>query len=162
MTIQFRRPTVDDGKEMYRIVRESNVLDVNSEYSYLMWGEYFRDSSILAVDGNEIIGFITGFIPPKQPDTIFVWQVAVDDRYKGNGLATELIERLFNRLKREKDIEYVEATVTPSNIPSRRLFEGVAHKNKTKCIVSECFSKNQFTEEDHEPEFKFRIGPIFN
>lgn len=162
MTIHFRKPTADDGKEMYRIVRESKVLDVNSEYSYLMWGEYFQESSILAIDGDEVIGFITGFIPPNQVDTIFVWQVAVDERYKGNGLATELIERLFKRVRREADIQYVEATVTPSNIPSRRLFEGIAHKHKTKCIVSECFTESQFTEKGHEAEFKFRIGPIFN
>src|SRR5699024_9043458 len=155
---QFRKPTVDDGKEMYRIVRESNVLDINSEYSYLMWGEYFQESSILAVDGNEIIGFITGFIPPNQPDTIFVCQVAVDDRYKGNGLENELIERLFIRVKHEQVVEYVEATVTTSNIPSRRLCEGVAHKNKTKSNVSEGITENQFTEDGHEAECKVRIG----
>lgn len=161
-TIHFRKPTVNDGKEMFRIVRESKVLDVNSEYSYLMWAEYFQESSILAIDKDEVVGFITGLIPPDQNDTLFIWQVAVDGRYKGHGLATHLIEQLFKRVKSNKSIDYIEATVTPSNIPSRRLFEGVANKNKTKCIVSECFTEDQFSEQGHEAEFKFRIGPIFN
>lgn len=160
-TIRFRKPNANDGKEMFRIVRESKVLDVNSEYSYLMWAEYFQESSILAVDGEKIVGFITGFIPPNQQDTLFIWQVAVDEQYKGQGLATHLIEQLFERVGKQMKIEYIEATVTPSNIPSRRLFEGVAHKNKTKCIVSECFTEEQFSEAGHEAEFKFRIGPIF-
>ena len=147
---------------MYRIVKESKVLDVNSSYSYLLWSKYFSKTSIIATCEDEVIGFVSGFLQPESPDTLFVWQVAVDQKFRGHGLATKLIKQLIAKLDQEKDVRYLEATVTPSNIPSRRLFEGVAHKNKTKCIVSECFSENQFTEEDHEPEFKFRIGPIFN
>jgi len=147
---------------MFRIVRESKVLDVNSEYSYLLWGKYFQETSIIAVCEDEAIGFISGFIPPEKEDTLFIWQVAVDNNYRGYGLATHLIEQLFKRVKQEKSITYIEATVTPSNIPSRRLFEGVANKNNTKCIVSECFTEEHFSEEGHEAESVFRIGPIFN
>lgn len=127
-----------------------------------MWGEYFRDTSILAIDDKRAVGFITGFIPPNKQDTLFIWQVAVDQAYKGQGIATELIKRLFERIESDQKIEYIEATVTPSNIPSRRLFEGIAQKYHTKCHVSECFKETQFSEGGHEAEFKFRIGPIFN
>ncbi|HZW68716.1 MAG TPA: diaminobutyrate acetyltransferase [Pseudogracilibacillus sp.] len=160
--IEFRKPTADDGKEMFRIVRESKVLDVNSEYSYLLWGKYFSDTSILAVSDNEVIGFISGFIPPDQADTLFIWQVAVDGSFKGHGIATKLIAQLLARVNKERSIEFIEATVTPSNIPSRRLFDGFAQKNNTKCVVSECFTEKQFSGEGHEAEFTFRIGPIFN
>jgi len=145
---------------MFRIVKESKVLDVNSSYSYLMWSKYFNKTSIIAeCENNEVIGFVSGFLQPESPDTLFVWQVAVDHKHRGKGLATKLIEQLLNQLKSEK-VNYLEATVTPSNIPSSNLFKGIAKKNDTNCTVFECFSKDQFPDPSHEPEMTYRIGPL--
>lgn len=150
-----------DGKEMYRVVRESKTLDVNSEYSYLLWSKYFKETSIIALDGDQVIGFITGFIPPEQKNTLFIWQVAVDESYRGYGLGTRLIKQLFQRVNESKPIEYIDATVTPSNEPSINLFKGIANKFHTSCEITEGFTKEQFTDIDHEEERLFRIGPIF-
>src|SRR5690625_4941907 len=159
-TIYFREPTEDDGSEMFRIVKESKVLDVNSSYSYLMWSKYFNKTSIIAEsEDNEVIGFVSGFIQPDSPDTLFVWQVAVAKNHRSKGLATKLIEQLLNQLEKEK-VNYLEATVTPSNIPSSNLFKGIAKKNNTNCTIFECFSEDQFPDPSHEPEMTYRIGPL--
>lgn len=157
--IHFRKPTENDGSEMYRIVKQSKVLDVNSPYSYLMWSKYFRKTSIIASCENEVIGFVTGFLQPETPNTLFIWQVAVDEKYRGHGLATKLIEQLLVRLRKE-NVTYLEATVTPSNIPSSNLFKGIAKKQKTNCTIFECFSENQFPDGNHERELTYRIGPF--
>jgi len=145
---------------MFRIVKESKVLDVNSSYSYLMWSKYFNKTSIIAEsEDNEVIGFVSGFIQPDSPDTLFVWQVAVAKNHRSKGLATKLIEQLLNQLEKEK-VNYLEATVTPSNIPSSNLFKGIAKKNNTNCTIFECFSEDQFPDPSHEPEMTYRIGPL--
>ena len=93
---------------MFRIVEESKVLDVNSPYSYLMWSKFFSNTSIVAeTEDGEIIGFVSGFIQPEAPDTFFVWQVAVDSTYRGNGLATKLIHRILSQLKETEDVKYL-------------------------------------------------------
>jgi len=157
--ISFREPTADDGSEMFRIVEESKVLDVNSSYSYLMWGKYFNKTSIVAELDNQLIGFVSGFLQPNAPDTLFVWQVAVDPEHRGKKLATRLIEHLLKEQK-EKAVHYLEATVTPTNIPSSKLFKGIANKFETDCVISECFSESQFPDSSHEPEMTYRIGPF--
>lgn len=157
--IYFRKPTEDDGSEMYRIVKQSKVLDVNSPYSYLMWSKFFNKTSIIATYEDEVIGFVSGFLQPESPDTLFVWQVAVDEKFRGHGLATKLIERLLMQLQSEK-VKYLEATVTPSNIPSSNLFKGIAKKHQTNCTIYECFSEDQFPDENHEAELTYRVGPI--
>src|SRR5690625_2169501 len=145
---------------MFRIVKESNTLDVNSAYSYLMWGKFFPNTSIVAESENgKIIGFVSGFLQPESPDTLFVWQVAIDVRYRGNGLATELINRLLLQLKK-KNVTYLEATVSPSNIASSNLFKGIAKKHETNCTIFECFSEDQFPGSSHEAELTYRIGPL--
>lgn len=144
---------------MFRVVKESKVLDVNSSYSYLMWGKYFNKSSIVAELDGKVIGFITGFVQPNAPDTLFIWQVAVDYIHRGKGLATKLVEKLLKQMEKS-NICYLEATVTPSNIPSSNLFKGIAKKQKTKCEIFECFSKEQFPDPSHEVEMTYRIGPL--
>ncbi|MEI3610658.1 diaminobutyrate acetyltransferase [Pseudogracilibacillus sp. SO10305] len=159
--VHFRNPTEDDGSEMFRIVEESKVLDVNSPYSYLMWSKFFSNTSIVAeTEDGEIIGFVSGFIQPEAPDTFFVWQVAVDSTYRGNGLATKLIHRILSQLKETEDVKYLEATVTPSNIPSSSLFRGMAKKYRANCAIFDCFTEEQFPTDDHEKELTYRIGPI--
>lgn len=70
-TITFRKPDENDGREMFRIVEESKVLDVNSSYSYLMWSKYFNETSIVAESEDKVIGFVSGFIQPTSLDTLF-------------------------------------------------------------------------------------------
>ncbi len=144
---------------MFRIVKESKVLDVNSSYSYLMWSKYFNQTSIIAECENNVIGFVSGFLQPESPDTLFIWQVAVDHKHRGKGLATKLIEQLLNQLESEK-VNFLEATVTPSNIPSSKLFKGIAKKKDTNYRIFECFSEEQFPDSVHEPEMTYRIGPL--
>lgn len=144
---------------MFRIVEESKVLDVNSSYSYLMWSKYFNETSIVAESEDKVIGFVSGFIQPTSLDTLFVWQVAVDPDFRGLGLATKLIEQLLEQL-RDDDVKYLEATVTPSNVPSSNLFKGIAEKQKTECTISECFSEDQFPDPSHEAELTYRVGPF--
>lgn len=144
---------------MFRIVEESNVLDVNSSYSYLMWGKYFNKTSLVAEIDNELIGFVSGFLQPNTPNTLFVWQVAVDPKHRGKKLATTLIENLLEKQK-ANDVTYLEATVTPTNIPSSNLFKGIAKKFEVDCKISECFRKDQFPDSTHEDELTYRIGPL--
>ncbi len=145
---------------MFRIVKESKVLDVNSSYSYLLWSKYFNKTSIVAACKGKVIGFVSGFLQPDALDTLFVWQVAVDPAFRGHGLATKLIQQLMDRVDRETDVCYLEATVTPSNIPSSKLFQGLAEKHGTDCAIFECFGKEHFPDPDHEAEMTYRIGPL--
>ncbi|RYG71581.1 diaminobutyrate acetyltransferase [Lentibacillus lipolyticus] len=157
--VQFRKPTKDDGAGVWELVRDTGVLDLNSSYSYLMWCEIFSDTSIVVEREEEIVGFISGFIHPDQPDTLFIWQVAVDESERGQGLATRM---LYHLLKREvcEDVHSVEATVSPSNSASQQLFIGLAKKMLTKCVIHDYFTSGDFPGEGHEDEQLFKIGPI--
>src|SRR5699024_232781 len=159
-TIFFREPTDSDGKEKYRIVEETTVLDVHSSYSYLLSSKFFSKTSIISTCDDKVMGFVSGFLQPDSPDTLFVWQVAVDSDFRGYGLATTLIQQLIDQVDEKKDVQYLEATVTPSNIPSSKLFQGLAKKNDTDCSIFECFKEEHFPDPDHEAEMTYRIGPL--
>lgn len=132
---------------------------MNSAYSYLLWGEYFSETSCIAQIDQDVIGFVSGFIQPDTSDTIFVWQIAIDQDYQDNGLATMLLEQLLNQVK-NKDISYLEATVTPSNIASSKLFHKIARNHNTECSIETRFTSEQFPDTTTEEEQTHRIGPL--
>ena len=157
-TIQIEKPTVQDGAQMWELVKKS-TLDQNSAYKYIMMCEFFSETCVVAKENDKLVGFITAFIPPERQDVVFVWQVGVDSSQRGKGLASRLLQELVNR-PGCKDVKYVEATITPSNKASQALFRRLAKQYDTTCEISECFSEDLFPGEGHEEELTFRIGPI--
>ncbi|GKV64432.1 MULTISPECIES: diaminobutyrate acetyltransferase [Sporosarcina] len=155
----FRTPTVKDGKWIWQLVKDTGVLDVNSPYSYLLWADQFSETSIVVEDHGKVVGFISGFIQPKAPDTLFIWQVAVDESARGQGLASRMLHAILQRPVC-RIVQYLEATVTPTNIPSTKLFKGLARDLQTECAVSEGYTAGHFPGGEHEAEELFRIGPF--
>lgn len=156
---QFRHPEVDDGTAIWELVKETGVLDINSAYSYIMLGEYFSDTCLIAEHKGNMVGFVSGFIPQQQPDTLFIWQVAVAGSERGRGLARTLLMKILNQPSCA-GLNYLECTVTPSNKPSTRLFRGIARELGTELRIKEGFEGELFPEDGHEGERLFQIGPF--
>ncbi len=156
-------PTAEDGKEIWKLANAlAPELDLNSAYKYLILCEFFPSSCVIAKNEEKVIGFITGFVSPERPDTVFVWQIGIDRAERGKGLGSKLLMKLVEQQDRSK-ISYVEATITPSNEASQILFHRLASNLNTKCHISLLFKKEMFPvqeDEEHEEELLFRIGPI--
>lgn len=155
----FREPTLDDGADVWALIKKMGVLDLNSSYSYLMWCTHFSDTSVVIEVDGEIVGFISGFIKPASPEKLFIWQVAVAASERGKGLASKMLHHILERDICE-DVSYVEATVSPSNTPSRKLFKGLARHLDTEIEVFDCFTAEDFPEQGHEDELTHQIGPF--
>lgn len=158
--IKIEPPTIDDGVQVWRIVRDSNVLDVNSRYAYLLWCRDFAETTVVAKLGRKVLGFITGYRRPDEPNTLLVWQVAVDAVVRGQGLAGRMLNHLFDRVP---GVDHLETTITPDNGASIALFTGFAERRGARVRVDELFSGDLLApgdDYDHAPENKYRIGPI--
>lgn len=143
---------------MWKLVNQS-TLDQNSVYKYIMMSSYFPETCVVAKKNDQVVGFITGFIPPNQPDTVFVWQIGVGSDQRGQGIASKLLHVLIEQ-QSENDIHFVESTITPSNKASQALFEKLARDYQTECEIESFFTKELFPDESFEEELKFRIGPF--
>jgi L-2,4-diaminobutyric acid acetyltransferase len=156
--VTLAEPVLRDGPELWRLARDTHVLDVNSPYSYALWCRDFGATSIVARIGGVARGFVTGYVRPARSDTLFVWQVAVDGAMRGRGLARRMLDRLGERAA-ARGCRYVEATVTPDNLPSAKLFESFA-RSRGCALVREPLFGPEHLPDDHEPEILFRIGPL--
>ncbi|MFI5974339.1 diaminobutyrate acetyltransferase [Streptomyces sp. NPDC051452] len=155
------RPAMSDGAALWRLAKDSKTLDLNSSYSYLLWCRDFADTSAVArgADG-EPVGFVTGYVRPDRPGTLLVWQVAVDSRHRGLGIAAALLDGLTARLTAERGITDVETTITPGNTASERLFTSFAARHGAQVGREVLFPADLFPDSPHDPEVLYRIGPL--
>lgn len=156
--VGFEPPTVQDGERLWQLARESRTLDVNSRYSYLLWCRDYAATSIVARHEGEVVGFITGYRRPNSPGTLFIWQVAVADSHRRQGLARRMLDQLVARLL-PGGVTELEATVTPDNLASTRLFTSFAEARGARLTRDELFS-GQLLGEGHLAEILFRIEPL--
>lgn len=155
--VEYRRPEILHGQAIWRLVRESGVLDPNSAYCYLLLCRDFAETCVVAQVEDEVIGFVTGYRPPGRDDTLFVWQVGVAPDFRGQGLAGGMVLEILER-DCCRNIRRIEATVSPSNDASRALFSSLARRLDTELTESPCFDASAFPEGGHESEPLLRVG----
>lgn len=161
ITPEIRTVAVTDAPAIWQLVNTSGALDVNSRYCYLLLCRDFGDTCLVACHDREVVGFLTAYRPPARQDCVFVWQVGVAEKMRGRRLATKLLHALIE-LPACQEVTYLEATVTPSNQASRRLFHSFAEQRSVECRVEPGFTSESFGNGGHEEEELFRLGPFTN
>lgn len=157
--VRYRGASPEDGKRLHALVERGGVLELSSCYSYVLMCHHFGGTTVVAEAGGEVVGFVTAYRPPTHPDTVFVWQIGVDPRARGRGVARGLLDALLKR-PACNDVRFLEATVTPSNVASRRLFASFARRRGAALVTGGGYPSRLFAEDGHEPEDLIRIGPF--
>lgn len=127
---------------------------------YLLLVRDFADTCRVAVKGDEVVAFVLGYRRTDDPENLFIWQVAVDDNHRGEGLASRLIDDLVEgNVEGEDPIRYVETTVTDDNTASRKLFTSFARRWNARLDTDMLFEEDHFPD-SHDAERLHLIGPI--
>lgn len=155
--VTLRRPRASDGYEIHQLIASSPPLDLNSIYSYYLLSDHFRESCVVAECQGRVVGFLSAYRMPHQPETLFVWQVVVSQALRGQQVAWRMLDSLLQRFERGA-LRQVEATVNPSNLASRSLFERLAREQGTTISEQTFLEAAAFGPGGgHEPEILLRI-----
>lgn len=152
----LRDPRIEDAPAIRQLALDTATLDVNSPYAYALACAHHGKTCVVADTDAELAGFVIGYRIPDRTDSYFVWQVAVDDRWRGRGVAGRMVEHVLGK---PPPAQYLEASVTPSNTASARLFESVAQRHDARCETTKLFS-GELLGNGHEDENLLRIGPF--
>lgn len=153
--IEIGVPTPADGVDMWRLAVESQVLDANARYAYVLWCRDFARTSVVARRDGRALGYVTGYMRPDAPSTVVVWQVCVDAAAQGEGLAGRMLDAVYDGAP---GADRMETTITPDNDSSIRLFTSFAKRRGVPIERSELFGR-ELLGDGHEPEDLYRIGP---
>ena len=157
--ITFRKPESQDGSRVHKLISECKPLDENSVYCNLLQCTHFADTSVAAEMDGDLVGFISGYIPPKQQNALFVWQVAVHEKARGKGLAKRMLAELIER-EESADVQFIETTITPDNEASWGMFRSFAYQRSMPTEEFILFDSRIHFAGEHNDEYLLRIGPF--
>ncbi|HRL22170.1 MAG TPA: diaminobutyrate acetyltransferase [Alcaligenes sp.] len=155
----LRAPQTQDAAAIHQLIAECPPLDLNSVYVYLLLCQHFRHTCVLAERAGHVDGFISAYFLPDQPEVLFVWQVAVHQRARGQRLGQTMLEHLKQRLD-GCALRFLETTVSPDNLASRGLFNAMARRWQAPLQEQEFFQSTLFGRQAHDAEPLLRIGPL--
>lgn len=157
--ILLRKPESEDGSRVHTLIAECKPLDENSVYCNLLQCTHFADTSVAAEMDGDLVGFISGYIPPKQRDTLFVWQVAVHQKARGRGLAKLMLAHLIER-DETAGVHYIDTTITADNEASWGMFRSFAYQRRMPTEEFILFDSRIHFVGQHSDEHLLRIGPF--
>lgn len=158
-TLTFRPPTEDDGSQVWNLIQDIQKLDDNSMYCNLLQCTHFQDTCALAECDGRIVGWMSGYRPPSDPDTLFVWQVAVHPSMRGRGVAKRLIQWVLER-PWNADIRNVHSTITGDNKASWALFSAIAEQYEAEMDRDPHFEEDRHFDGEAPTEHLVQIGPL--
>ncbi|MEQ8320405.1 MAG: diaminobutyrate acetyltransferase [Rhodospirillales bacterium] len=155
----LRRPTPEDGVAVNELVEQCKPLDENSVYCNLLQCSHFSETSSLAELGGDVAGFVSGYVVPEEPDSLFVWQVAVAPDARGLSLAKRMV---FDILRRPsaKGIRRIKTTITPDNKASHGVFNSIARELGAEVDRDVLFDKEDHFDGQQKTEMLWDIGPF--
>lgn len=161
MPITLQRPTVSDGMAVHRLIAACPPLDRNSAYCNLLMCTHFAATSIVARRGGQLVGFIAAYPPPQEQGKLFVWQVAVADTARGQGLAGRMLIDLLARPACAQ-VQFLQTSVTPDNTASRALFAALGRRLSAPVTERLWFARERDFGGAHADELLLEIGPFFH
>ena len=157
--LTFRSPSSEDGSDVWALIRDSGALDENSMYCNLVQCEHFSETCVIAELDGVIVGWISAFIPPDAPDTLFVWQVAVGEQARGRGVAKKMLAELFDRPVCA-DVKHLKTTITADNEASWALFNSFAANMDAELNREPHYKRDTHFGGKHATEYMVTVGEI--
>lgn len=155
-TILLRKPNDTDGAAVWSLIRECRPLDVNSMYCNLIQCDHFGETCVLAEREGDVVGWISAYLVPDDPETLFVWQVAVSERARGQGLGRRMLRELIGR-EACAGVRQIKTTITKDNAASWALFSRFAEREGADIDSEAHFKHDEHFDGQHATEHMVTI-----
>ncbi len=157
LEINYRNPISEDAQKIWKLIKKSPPLDLNSIYNYLLLCTHFKKTCVVVQKKDEIIAFVSGYLLPENKNTLFIWQVVVSFEYRGKGIAKKMLKHILNA-EICKNVQYLETSVNPENQNSKNVFYSFAKERGAAVHEEVLFAEDLFGNSNHDKEILIKIG----
>jgi L-2,4-diaminobutyric acid acetyltransferase len=157
--IVFKNPIKSDAPKMFSCLGLIPELEKNSIYMYMLFCDIFKETSMIAMEGEQVVGAAIGFLMPSDPKNYFMWQLGVLPQWRQKGLATDLVRALL-KSPGLSAIDWLSCTVEADNIAIMTTFRRLAESLDTHIELADKFDSKDFLPYIHATERELRMGPL--
>lgn len=154
--LELRKPRGADGAAVWALINDCAPLDVNSMYCNMIQCDHFAETCVVATLGDDVVGWVSGYIVPDDSEALFVWQVAVSEKARGQGLGRRMLNDLLGR-DACADVRRIQTTITKDNDASWGLFKRFAERRGADLQSAPHFKKDQHFQGEHATEHMVTI-----
>lgn len=147
----LRMPQAKDGAAIWELVQSCKPLDENSMYCNMIQCDHFSDTCTLAELNGEVVGWVSAYVMPNDPETLFVWQVAVSEKARGMGLGALMLQAILDR-EVCRDVARLQTTITADNDASWALFRKFGKTQNGKLDVQPYYTQALHFQNRHKTE----------
>ncbi|OAN67810.1 diaminobutyrate acetyltransferase [Sulfitobacter sp. EhC04] len=147
----LRMPQAKDGAAIWELVQSCQPLDENSMYCNMIQCDHFAETCVLAELKGEVVGWVSAYVMPNDPETLFVWQVAVSEKARGTGLGTLMLQAIANRDACD-EVTRLQTTITADNEASWALFRKFGKIQGSKLDAQAYYTQALHFQNQHKTE----------
>jgi phosphoribosylamine--glycine ligase len=129
--IAVRSPNETEFMRIHRFVKSCDRMEKYPEHLYRIVLRYHGDVCFVAESKGRIVGFVMGMRSEREPEKIFIWEIGVNRKMRGQGVATRLLNAMESKAL-DMGCRRMEATIDPANRASYSLFEKLGYINVSK------------------------------
>ena len=157
--LHLRPPELEDGAAVWELIKACGPLDDNSMYCNFLQCDHFADTCVVAELDGEIVGWVSGYILPSEPETLFIWQVAVSEKARGMGVAKAMLRELIDR-EACAEVSQLKTTITRENRASWALFGSIADERDAQIEHEAHLKKDEHFDGRHPTEYMITIADL--
>ena len=123
--VLIRESQERDVSDIYNLVPNLAPLTPHTRYTYWNLFRNFANCCFIAVDEDQLIGFITSHPTTSPPNEWFIWQAGVVPEYRGTGLI-DVLQDCVIEVARQKGALAINTSIETDNPRSLGAFNRMA------------------------------------
>lgn len=156
--MEIRNITENDIGAVRTFIRDSQALELHTSFTYWILAKFLSEICFIAVEKDEIIGFVGGIRSTKKENIVYLWQLSVAPAYRRQGVGASLIGRMMDAAQKigAKSLQF---TIAPDNFASYMTFTDFAYKHRLpmKKIDAVKYSDPLTQKLEHEDIYEFDL-----
>lgn len=155
----LRQPEPEDSARIDALAGGFTSHGMSSLQGSLMSHDGFRETSVLAEQDGALIGFVSAYRLPNDPQTLFVWRVDVSETARDTGLASLMMGHLM-RVQACDGVTRVQTAIKPSDESAWTLFRRFARWQRSRMDIQPFITQalTPFNQHDTEMMVTIRVG----
>lgn len=123
----IRNTKEDDFLDIAEIAGNCSPMITERNSIYHIFTKFFQNTSLVAVAGNTMVGFILGFISQENPQEAYLHLLCVIPEWRKRGIAKTLVKE-FMSIVAKKDCLKVYLITKPQNKTAIKFYENLGFR----------------------------------